>query len=849
MADDGKGSKINDTSQASRDDWHDLRGNADNEQLKANTLKTDPLVFALCAQACHDMVGKAQWYRDFIHSESMDNLKMFSDEEGGQELTRRFNQKATDVRERLDLLRWTMEDMGDTFIRACKQYLSADEVNKAGFDKIGDLQTVAPIGPNVPKPVNGDPPGHGEHPPVPEAPPGPDNGSPIHVTSADGWGIDRFHQFRLALEGSDHVANDAGEKYGWLAEKLRTDLLDLNTKLGNVKKEMWSGQGADRAMDAIKRFTEGSVNFTKALDYLSADLIYCSKWIFAMFNDTPGQAEAYTNECKKSDWLKGYRETYNAVYKPGIAGAVNVMPQVVMTATVSQPPPEDNKNGQGDGNGKGDGKGKDDAYYHDKRDQRADNYNFDRKARNQDGSNENRNESNGNANNSSNGGGNNQGSGTSGGNGNSGGGGNSGGSGNGGGIDKNSPNYKAGYQDASNQGPGDKPAGNSGNGSSGGSGSNGGGDGNGSGYSGSKARVPEPEYGGGSGPGNGSSNGSGSEGKGGSGSQSGSGGKEGGSGKESGSGKEGGGGSPSGGNPNPPGQQGPLGSPQELLNKLLRGENPLKNLSPEALRKVGADLLGGLSPELLKNMTPEGLQKLTSDLLQGLSPDQLKKLGSDILGGLTPEGLKNLGPDVLKNVDPEILRNLSPETMRALGQTMAQTPGGADLIKLLTDGINGFTKTIGDVVKSGTEMLAGLANTGALGIPGLGELQHTALPTDSPFARDLAAAVRSAGGGAGVPGGGGGAPHSQLTAQTAPFEASKLFPRAAMQHEVGAQQTQNQIAQPGSQSGMPMGPGPGPGGAQGAGAEYKRPKYLDSETHLDEGLGPDIKRVRPVIEP
>ncbi|MFE9577078.1 hypothetical protein ACFYO1_11890 [Nocardia sp. NPDC006044] len=254
-----------------------------------------------------------------------------------------------------------------------------------------------------------------------------------------------------------------------------------------------------------------------------------------------------------------------------------------------------------------------------------------------------------------------------------------------------------------------------------------------------------------------------------------------------------------------------------------------------------------MPPELLKNMTPEGLQKLTSDLLQGLSPDQLKKLGSDILGGLTPEGLKNLGPDVLKNVDPEILRNLSPETMRALGQTMAQTPGGADLIKLLTDGINGFTKTIGDVVKSGTEMLAGLANTGALGIPGLGELQHTALPVDSPFAKDLAAAVRSAG--AGIPGGGGGgAPHSQLAAQTAPFEASKLFPRAAMQTEVAAQ-SQHQMVRPGSQSGMPMGPGPGPGGAQGAGGEYKRPKYLDSETHLDEGLGPDIKRVRPVIEP
>ncbi|MFC9434958.1 hypothetical protein [Nocardia sp. NPDC057030] len=70
-----------------------------------------------------------------------------------------------------------------------------------------------------------------------------------------------------------------------------------------------------------------------------------------------------------------------------------------------------------------------------------------------------------------------------------------------------------------------------------------------------------------------------------------------------------------------------------------------------------------------------------------------------------------------------------------------------------------------------------------------------------------------------------------------------------MQNEVATQQSQHQMVQPGSQSGMPMGPGPGPGGAQGAGGEYKRPKYLDSETHLDEGLGPDIKRVRPVIEP
>ncbi|WP_029892274.1 hypothetical protein, partial [Nocardia brasiliensis] len=202
MADEKKGSTIDDNSKTSRQDWKDLRAKADAGGLKANTVGLDPKVFALCAQACHDMIGKLDWYKQYIHDSYMDKMRDFSDETGGQSLTRRFEKKATDVIEAMDLMKWTMEDMGDTFIRSCKFYLSTEDTNKAGFDKIGDLQKVEKIAPKAAPPTNLSPPGRGEHPTAPAPPPSADSGVPIAIEAGEGWSWNRFYDFRQALEGS-----------------------------------------------------------------------------------------------------------------------------------------------------------------------------------------------------------------------------------------------------------------------------------------------------------------------------------------------------------------------------------------------------------------------------------------------------------------------------------------------------------------------------------------------------------------------------------------------------------------------------------------------------------------------
>ncbi|MFC9433938.1 WXG100 family type VII secretion target [Nocardia sp. NPDC057030] len=878
MADEPK--KIDDTTKGSVDDWKDLRSKADDHSLKFKTLTFDPKIVQQCAQLCHDMIGKLKWYQDFINNNKMADMDNWSDETGGIQLTHRFNQKGQDVLHAMDTLKIIMEDMGDTFLSAGANYLRADGKSTEELDKVGSLQTVDSIKPKNDPPKEPHLSDTKSNPDKPKPPTGVDPGQPISVEDGSGWGWDRFHTFGVSLIGHDWRTYEAGTRYNWISGQLSGDLTDLNASIKRAS-EMWTGNGAEKAADAIKRFSENSLTFANSLTNLGNDLLYCSKWLNYTYNKTPGETwdNTYASDCVKRDRLGDYRGRYKDTYLPGIEGAVAAMPQIAVTGKVADPPKGDGK-GDNKGDGKGDNKG--DGKGDNKGDGKGDDKNIDKnspdyKAGYKDGYKQGLEDGGGKGDGKGDGNGNNKGDGNGNGNGNGNGyggpgGGNSGG-GNSGGVDKNSPNYKGGYDDGHKQGLGDSKAGSGGqsggSGPGGSSGSKGGPGSSGSGSPGPKTQIPDlSNYGAGDGernapppsgavgpgPGLGSSGGPG--------------------GGSSGKPIAGPGSSSPGPKINPPPIPGPgkpggspaPGSPEDLLSKLLHGENPLKDLNPEALKKIGSDLLGGLSPDLLKNMSPEALQKLGSDLLQGLSPDELKKLGSDILGGLSPEQLKhlspetlkNLSPDVLKNIspetlknlDPETLRNLSPDTMRDLGRSIAQTPGGGDLLKLLTDGLNGLTTTIGDVVKTGTEALAGLANTGALGIPGLGELQHMEMASGSAAPTDLASALKHAAGipsgGPGGPGGPGGSHPPLTTLSGAPAESSKLFPRAAIQSIADGHQVQTSTA--GSAPGA-MGPGPGPGpGAQGSG-EYKRPKYLDSVTNLDSALGPDVERSKPVIEP
>ncbi|MFE9580007.1 hypothetical protein ACFYO1_26725 [Nocardia sp. NPDC006044] len=874
MADEPK--KIDDTTKTSANDWKDLHSKADNGTLSFDTVKFDPKVVLAAAQLCHDMIGKLKWYQDFITNNKMASMDDWSDETGGIQLTHRFNQKGRDVLTAMDTMKKIMEDMGDTFIIAGKKYRDADGKSAEGIDKVGDMGKVDPMKPKSDPPKEPHLSNTNSNPDKLKPPTGVDPGQPISVEDGSGWGWDRFHTFGRSLIGHDWRTYEAGTRYNWISGQLSGDLTDLNGALKRVTSEMWTGQGADQATKAIQRFTESSITFSNSLINLGNDLLYCSKWLNYTFNKTPEKTwdNTYASDCVKRDRLGDYRGRYKDTYLPGIEGAVAAMPLIAVTGTVAAPPPPGDNKGDGKGDNKGDGKGDN------KGDGKGDNKNKvdkdspEYKAGYQDGYKQGLKDGGGKGDGS---GGNGNGDGKGDGKGGPGGGGNSGtgGGGNPGDVDKNSPNYKGGYEDGHKQGLGDsKSGGIGGPGASGpgasGSGSKGGPGSSGSGSPGPNTQIPDLSKLGAADEERKSPAPSGSVGGPGLGSTGGPGGGS--SGSPTGK-PIGGPGSASPGpkinppipGPGKPGGSPAPGSPEDLLSKLLHGENPLKDLNPEALKKIGADLLGGLSPDLLKNMSPEALQKLGADLLQGLSPDELKKLGSDILGGmspeqlkhLSPETLKNLSPDVLKNIspetlknlNPEALRNLSPDTMRDLGRSIAQTPGGGDLLKLLTDGLNGLTSTIGDVVKTGTEALAGLAHNGALGIPGLGELQHMEMAGGSGAPTDLASALRHAAGlpsGPGGPGPGGpGGSHPPLTTLSGgPVESSKLFPRAAIQGISEAHQVQTSPA--GAAPG-PMGPGPGPG-AQGSG-EYKRPKYLDSVTNLDSALGPDIERSKPVIEP
>lgn len=845
MADDK--AKLEDTTKDDIDDWHYLRGQADANKLNF-VVTADPRAFAACAQACHELIGKLKWYKWWIDARGMDTMENFSDEPGGQELTRRFNVKGGEVKDRMGDLQRILEDMGDTFGSANNKYKDADGKSSDAFKDVGDLSTVQPIEPKAVKP--GFTPGNtGETPTAPPIPPGVDGARPIIIDVADAWSYSRFGAFGAALSGKDWVANGAGVQYVWLAGQLGEDLEHLKGALTKVTGEgLWTGEGADKATNAIKRLAQNALTLSKGIENLGNNLIYCSKWIDAMWKDTPYRDGRPSTTTDHNRWLKGYRSTYRTVYKPGIEGAVAAMPAIFATGAEKPPPSKGSNGGSGDSSGKGSGDSQGEssskAVDHDRMPWNS--ANVDMKEPNGNGNNQS-NGSAGNGNNQSNG---------SGGNGN-------GNSNENGTIDKNSPNYKAGYQDGlsdgaaknagnnqggGNSGGGYQGGGSQGSGNPGSSGDQGGGGSQGGGgdqrTGGIDKNSPEYQAGYQEGYQKGLGEATGKTGE----SGSGSGGDTGNSGTGSQSGQN-----PSAGDDparkakSSVPQKPPSGQtdPQELLKQLAQGKNPFQNLSPEQLQKIGADLLGGLSPDLLKQMSPADLQKLGSDFLQHLSPEDLKKFGADILNGL--------GPDGLKGVDPDTLRNLSPETWQNLSSALTQAPGGTDLIKMLTDGLKTVTGAISDVVKAGTDIVAGLANSGA-GIPGLGDPQQIAGYSGSGIPSDAAAAFDGGhGGGVGGGSGGSGGVHSQITGAS---QAAKLFPRAAVSNAFEQNQLSTVPGSSGGVGGSPMGGmggggmGGGMGGGQGgAGSEYKRPKYLDSVTNFNEAVAPDVEHVRPVIEP
>ncbi|MFD6161920.1 hypothetical protein ACFWF7_14755 [Nocardia sp. NPDC060256] len=839
--------KIDDTTKATYDDWEKNRANADSGTLKINGLKFEMKAVVECVQRCHDLIENLAWYQDFIREFKMNTMDPWALENGGRELTHRFNTKGDDVIETMNTMKRILEDLGDTFRSAGGGYLYFEKLNSEALDKVGDLQAALT---NKVKPKT-DPPSSTtlskvSDKPNPLAPAtGAGSEKSIQTESADLWPYDRYYEFSHSLTGHDQVAYDAGARYTWMGGQLTDDLAELNTALTRVNSDMWTGDGADQAVKAIERFTRDSGSFADELKGLGSDLSYCAQWLNYMLQDIPANKwdDDPAEECDKNKALAGWRERYKNAYQPGVENAVNAMPIVAVTGAAAAPPPGGNNNGSGNG-----GEQRTLTDHKNPYEQRT---LTDYKDRNNNG-----------GNNGNNNGGNNNGSSN---NGSS----NNGGNDNGGSQGGYNQSKSRGAGDASNGGGSQSGGGSQGEGSQGGGGYQGsGGSQGGGGSQGSGGSKDVSRAGGGNLPAYPNVNppGGGNQGGGdGSGSNGGSG---------NGDGNNGDNGSNTSNNPqtspaashriSKPGPNGkpgsgpkaPPGSPQDLINKLMHGENPFKDLSPEALQQIGKDLLGGLNPDLLKNMSPEDLQKLGSDFVQHMSPEDLKKIGNDLLGGLGPDGLKGLDPDTLSKLDPETLRKLNHETLTNPASPLVKTPGGADLLKTLMDGFKEASSALTDVIKAGTEVFAGLTSNSMAGIPGIGDLQNLNIPgfDSSAIPNDIAAAFGGAH--AGIPGGSGGvggAPHAPGVPPG--MVESKLFPRASVQS--GLENTQMSNLQAGSTgssgSGTPMGGGMGGGGmggAQGGAAkEYKRPKYLDAASNMEEGLGDDAAWSKPVIEP
>ncbi|MEV5834335.1 hypothetical protein [Nocardia sp. NPDC052112] len=189
--------------------------------------------------------------------------------------------------------------------------------------------------------------------------------------------------------------------------------------------------------------------------------------------------------------------------------------------------------------------------------------------------------------------------------------------------------------------------------------------------------------------------------------------------------------------------------------------------------------------------------------------------------------------------------------------SQAETPNYTATTPATADSTQSATQTSG---LDGLSQAAGLAQQGIGGAQSA--MQAAAQAAQQAAASGLTPARANApafsggsgassagGGGASKIGGGAGLSGSAAAALQKEADAARLFPRA------GAAGPASQLGRlsgiPGAgvpASGAPGSPGAGAGQGQGQGKEYKRPKYLESNKHLEEALGEAPAVAKAVVE-
>ncbi|WP_433623123.1 hypothetical protein [Nocardia sp. CA-120079] len=216
--------------------------------------------------------------------------------------------------------------------------------------------------------------------------------------------------------------------------------------------------------------------------------------------------------------------------------------------------------------------------------------------------------------------------------------------------------------------------------------------------------------------------------------------------------------------------------------------------------------------------------------------------------GTVPTAASNYNP-----VDPSKLAQGADDRTTSQAETpnyTATTPATADPTQSATQtsGLDGLSQAAG-LAQQGIGGAQSAMQAAAQAAQQAAASGLTAARANAPAFPGGSGASSTGGGGAGKIGGGAGLSGSAAAALQKEADAARLFPRA---NAAGPASPLGRLSGiPGAgvpASGAPGSPGAGAGQGQGQGKDYKRPKYLESNKHLEEALGEAPAVAKAVVE-
>ncbi|MEU7631993.1 hypothetical protein AB0C34_18685 [Nocardia sp. NPDC049220] len=262
------------------------------EQAGHGRLRLEPGTVELLAKQVGDTIARVRAVRAKISM--VDALARFSGADSGEALAAKNSDRAVELRTILDLNLTILHDMADAFFAAGKAYAGAEDISGASLRKIRPFAM-----PTEPGSFHNNPPAAGSSRP-------PTYPAPTDATQIQTSGLPRTHLppglaaltgknratvraetpeyypyswfYNLGKDINPQLVADAAAIWTWMSGELK----DEYDKLGNnfvAAEAKWEGAGKNMAITASRAYSTGTLNLTRAMSSIGANLYYTSGWL------------------------------------------------------------------------------------------------------------------------------------------------------------------------------------------------------------------------------------------------------------------------------------------------------------------------------------------------------------------------------------------------------------------------------------------------------------------------------------------------------------------------------------------------------------------------------------------